>query len=259
MNLSIKNDHKPKLFTDFSIERIIGIESSSKKSFASSSPPEWASSKYHSNHPHHQHSFDFRDDEYSNDGSFQSFDTALESPSSSSNYLKADQLNNANNKRYRPKNFPCSKCPQAFSNNGQLKTHTRIHTGERPYKCEHHECNKSFTRNEELTRHKLIHTGVRPHACNSCGKRFGRKDHLKKHTKTHERHSQRLLGEGGGAGGSFHNREQLIFDNVFGGGSSGSSHGHNHDFLKNDHHFTHDRHHAHHSHLIYQLPTGLFT
>lgn len=98
-----------------------------------------------------------------------------------------DGNNKTQVKKYRPKNFQCLSCKMAFSNNGQLKNHIRIHTGERPFVCDMADCKKTFTRNEELTRHKLIHTGIRPHACTHCGKRFGRKDHLKKHVRTHER------------------------------------------------------------------------
>lgn len=95
-------------------------------------------------------------------------------------------------KRPRPKKFQCPHCWVALSNSGQYRGHLRIHTGERPFKCDIPSCSKTFTRNEELTRHKRIHTGQRPYGCDQCGKCFGRKDHLKKHCKTHEKQAKKL-------------------------------------------------------------------
>lgn len=147
-----------KMLTDFSIDTIIGL-----------SPTESL----------------IKDQQNTSD---QTNDFKSLSVSADKNQQETKQTIDDNQQRkFRPKNFPCPACQMAFSNNGQLRNHVRIHTGERPFRCSHPNCNKTFTRNEELTRHKLIHTGVRPHACTACGKRFGRKDHLKKHIRTHER------------------------------------------------------------------------
>ncbi|ESO95112.1 hypothetical protein LOTGIDRAFT_80190, partial [Lottia gigantea] len=69
-------------------------------------------------------------------------------------------------------------CNVTCTNNGQLKGHVRVHTGEKPFRCDYINCDRSFARNEELTRHRRIHSGIRPHHCQTCGKYFGRKDHL---------------------------------------------------------------------------------
>ncbi|KAJ8971678.1 hypothetical protein NQ317_011470, partial [Molorchus minor] len=68
--------------------------------------------------------------------------------------------------------------------NGQ---HVKLHTGFRPYICEH--CNKAFMRKEHLIRHSTLHSGQKNYQCNICEKSFSRNDNLLKHKKTHEKQS----------------------------------------------------------------------
>ena len=51
----------------------------------------------------------------------------------------------------------CSICLLTFTTSRALKMHTRIHSGEKPYKCG--QCNKAFARKDELHTHKYFHTG----------------------------------------------------------------------------------------------------
>lgn len=103
----------------------------------------------------------------------------------SKSFNKLQSTTSLTRPRQRPKKHICPICNLGLSNKGQLISHIRSHTGERPFACDHSFCNKAFTRNEELTRHKRIHSGHKPFPCQICSKRFGRKDHLKKHIKTH--------------------------------------------------------------------------
>ncbi|XP_034544211.1 zinc finger protein 90-like [Notolabrus celidotus] len=81
--------------------------------------------------------------------------------------------------------FRCIECNREFNRMENLKTHLRIHTGERPYTCS--VCSKCFRHSGALTRHFRIHTGEKPYVCGQCGKSFRNCGGLKFHQRSHSK------------------------------------------------------------------------
>lgn len=81
--------------------------------------------------------------------------------------------------------FKCSQCHKTFATKHSLECHTRIHTREKPYKCELHVCHKTFAGKQSLNSHAKSHTGRKPYKCSLCHKDFATKQYLRCHSKSH--------------------------------------------------------------------------
>ncbi|XP_037643539.1 zinc finger and BTB domain-containing protein 41 [Sebastes umbrosus] len=91
----------------------------------------------------------------------------------------------------------CPKCDKTFDRAGKYESHTRVHTGEKPFQCDI--CLQRYSTKSNLTVHKKKHASDAPfqkkeHKCPFCNKLHASKKTLAKHVKRfHPDHIQEFL------------------------------------------------------------------
>nr|XP_055058949.1 zinc finger and BTB domain-containing protein 41 [Misgurnus anguillicaudatus] len=95
------------------------------------------------------------------------------------------------------KTLKCPKCDKTFDRIGKYESHTRVHTGEKPFQCDI--CFQCYSTKSNLTVHKKKHEGDAPvqkkdHKCPFCNKLHASRKTLGRHVKRfHPDHLQDFL------------------------------------------------------------------
>eukprot|EP00347_Sterkiella_histriomuscorum_P013150 403365818 len=80
---------------------------------------------------------------------------------------------------------PFFECKKPFRHSGNLKTHIRSHTNERPFQCQFPLCGLSFITKGHLKTHMINHSNEKPFKCHICKISYSQKSRLEIHLRKH--------------------------------------------------------------------------
>ena len=119
--------------------------------------------------------------------SFQHLAKQIPDPTDTNKWIIVDKL------QKKPYRCGYPGCDKGYTRKDHLKGHFLEHTGESEFKCPYPECAgyEYFRYGSSLKRHMFMHTSEQPFQCDICEKRFGRKDHLRRHRKDVHRNKEK--------------------------------------------------------------------
>lgn len=79
--------------------------------------------------------------------------------------------NNDNGTEAPPTKYKCDQCDKEFITVQHLKSHSYVHSDDKPYQCDI--CDVRFKQIGNLNSHKKIHRGI-AYTCAVCGKNFNK-------------------------------------------------------------------------------------
>lgn len=72
----------------------------------------------------------------------------------------------------KERDIKCLECDKMFYTEENMRRHLKLHSGDRPYKCEEKDCEKAFKTPNGLKFHQVSHSNEKPLSCTVCFKEF---------------------------------------------------------------------------------------